>query len=100
VAEVTVAPEVTGYIVDLARATRAAGGVELGVSPRGSTALLAAARAWAWLSARDYVTPDDVKTVAKPAWRHRLLLRAEAQLEGTSADGVLDAVLGAVPVPR
>jgi MoxR-like ATPase len=52
------------------------------------------------LSARDFVTPDDVKTVAKPAWRHRLQLRAEAQLEGSTADGVLDAVLSAVPVPR
>ena len=100
VATVTVSPEVAGYVVDLARATRAASGVELGVSPRGSTALLAAARAWAWLSARDFVTPDDVKTVAKPAWRHRLQLRAEAQLEGSTADGVLDAVLSAVPVPR
>ena len=100
VATVTVSPEVAGYVVDLARATRAASGVELGVSPRGSTALLAAARAWAWLSARDFVTPDDVKTVARPAWRHRLQLRAEAQLEGSTADGVLDAVLSAVPVPR
>jgi MoxR-like ATPase len=100
VATVTISSEVAGYVVDLARATRAASGVELGVSPRGSTALLAAARAWAWLSARDFVTPDDVKTVAKPAWRHRLQLRAEAQLEGSTADGVLDAVLSAVPVPR
>ena len=100
VATVTISSEVAGYVVDLARATRSASGVELGVSPRGSTALLAAARAWAWLSARDFVTPDDVKTVAKPAWRHRLQLRAEAQLEGSTADGVLDAVLSAVPVPR
>ena len=68
--------------------------------PRGSTALLATARAWAWLSARDFVTPDDVKIVAKPTWRHRLQLRAEAQLEGTSTDGVLDSVLSSVPVPR
>jgi MoxR-like ATPase len=62
--------------------------------------LLATSRAWAWLSARDFVTPDDVKIIAKPTWRHRLQLRAEAQLEGTSADGVLDAVLSSVPVPR
>ena len=74
--------------------------VQLGVSPRGSTALLATARAWAWLSARDFVTPDDVKIIAKPTWRHRLQLRAEAQLEGTSPDGVLDSVLSSVPVPR
>ena len=100
VATVRVAPEVAGYVVDLARATRNVPSVQLGVSPRGSTALLATARAWAWLSARDFVTPDDVKTIAKPTWRHRLQLRAEAQLEGTSADGVLDSVLSSVPVPR
>ena len=100
VAAVTVAPDVIGYVVDLARATREVTSVQLGVSPRGSTALLATARAWAWLSARDFVTPDDVKVVAKPTWRHRLQLRAEAQLEGVSADSILDAVLSTVPVPR
>ncbi len=100
VSTVTVAPEIAGYVVDLARATRQVPSVQLGVSPRGSTALLATARAWAWLSARDFVTPDDVKVIAKPTWRHRLQLRAEAELEGTSADGILDSVLSAVPVPR
>ena len=100
VATVRVGPEVAGYVVDLARATRNIASVQLGVSPRASTALLATARAWAWLSARDFVTPDDVKIIAKPTWRHRLQLRAEAQLEGTSADGVLDSVLSSVPVPR
>ena len=97
---VTVSPEVIGYVVDLARATRTVTSVQLGVSPRASTALLAAARAWAWLSARDYVTPDDVKVIAKPTWRHRLQLRAEAQLEGVSTDSILDSVLSTVPVPR
>lgn len=58
------------------------------------------ARAWAWLSGRDYVTPDDVKALARPALRHRLELRPEAELEGVTADGVLDGVLGAVQVPR
>ncbi len=100
VAGVRIAPEIAGYVVDLARATRNVPSVQLGVSPRASTALLATSRAWAWLSARDFVTPDDVKIIAKPTWRHRLQLRAEAQLEGTSADGVLDAVLSSVPVPR
>jgi MoxR-like ATPase len=100
VAAVTVAPDVVGYVVDLARATREVSSVQLGVSPRGSTSLLATARAWAWLSARDFVTPDDVKVVAKPTWRHRLQLRAEAQLEGVSADSILDSVLSTVAVPR
>ncbi|NUT51908.1 MAG: AAA family ATPase, partial [Saccharothrix sp.] len=56
----TVAPEVIAYVVDVCRATRQSPAVRLGVSPRGATALLAVARAWAWLSGRDYVTPDDV----------------------------------------
>jgi len=100
VASVAVAPEVLGYIVDIARATRHSPSLRLGVSPRGATALLAAARAWAWLSGRSYVTPDDVKALARPALRHRVSLRAEAELEGVTADGVLDAVLANVPVPR
>ncbi|MFD4672839.1 AAA family ATPase [Lentzea sp. NPDC058450] len=96
----TVAPEVIAYVVDVCRATRQHPAVRLGVSPRGATALLAAARAWAWLSGRDYVTPDDVKSLARPALRHRLELRPEAELEGVTTDGVLDGVLGAVQVPR
>jgi MoxR-like ATPase len=100
VERVTVRPEVIGYVVDVCRATRSAPAVSLGVSPRGATALLAASRAWAWLSGRDYVTPDDVKALAPPALRHRLRLRPEAELDGVTADGVLDGVLAAVPVPR
>ena len=96
----SVAPEVIAYVVDVCRATRESPAVRLGVSPRGATALLAVARAWAWLSGRDYVTPDDVKALARPALRHRLELRPEAELEGVTADGVLDGVLGAVQVPR
>jgi MoxR-like ATPase len=96
----TVAPEVIAYVVDVCRATRQSPAVRLGVSPRGATALLAVARAWAWLAGRDYVTPDDVKALARPALRHRLELRPEAELEGVTADGVLDGVLGAVQVPR
>ena len=97
---VQVAPEVLGYIVDVCRGTRASAALSLGVSPRGATALLAAARAWAWLSGRDYVIPDDVKALSRPVLRHRVQLRAEAELEGTTPDAVLDAVLAAVAVPR
>jgi MoxR-like ATPase len=97
---VQVAPEVTGYIVDLCRATRQSPSLRLGVSPRGATALQATARAWAWLAGRDFVIPDDVKALARPALRHRIQLRPEAELEGATADGVLDAVLGSIPVPR
>jgi len=97
---VRVAPEVTGYLVDLCRATRQSPSLRLGVSPRGATALQSAARAWAWLAGRDFVIPDDVKALARPALRHRVQLRPEAELEGATADGVIDAVLGSVPVPR
>ena len=97
---VTLAPEVVGYVVDLARATRDSPSLQLGVSPRGATSLMSAARAWAWLSGRDYVTPDDVKALARPALRHRVELRPEAELEGVTPDAVLEGVLAAVPVPR
>jgi len=97
---VQIRPEVIGYVVDLARATRDSPSLQLGVSPRGATALMSAARAWAWLSGRDYVTPDDVKALARPALRHRVELRPEAELEGVTPDAVLDGVLGSVPVPR
>ena len=99
-AEVRVSPEVTAYIVDLCRATRQSPSVRLGVSPRGATALLGASRAWAWLVGRDYVIPDDVKALARPALRHRIQLRPEAELEGATPEGVLDGLLSSVPVPR
>jgi MoxR-like ATPase len=100
VGRLRVSPEITGYIVDLCRATRQSPSLLLGVSPRGATALLATSRSWAWLSGRDYVTPDDVKALARPTLRHRVVLRPEAELDGTSADAVLDGVLASVPVPR
>ncbi|HKT04495.1 MAG TPA: MoxR family ATPase [Rugosimonospora sp.] len=100
VQSVSVADGVMGYIVDLCRATRVSPSLELGASPRGATALLHAAKAWAWLLGREYVTPDDVKALARPTLRHRVRLRAEAQLEGVTADTVLDSVLATVPTPR
>ena len=97
---VSVTEPVLAYVVDLCRATRVSPSLELGASPRGATALLAAAKAWAWLTGRDYVTPDDVKALARPTLRHRVRLRPEAELEGVSTDAVLDAVLATVPTPR
>ncbi|WP_192860252.1 AAA family ATPase [Mycobacterium sp. MS1601] len=99
-ARVLVADEVLGYIVDIVGATRHSPALQLGVSPRGSTALLGTARAWAWLSGRNYITPDDVKAMARPTLRHRIALRPEAELEGATPDGVLDGILASVPVPR
>ena len=98
--EVRVAPEVLGYAVDLCRATRQSPSLQLGVSPRGATALLSTSRAWAWLAGRDYVTPDDVKALAAATLRHRVQLRPEAELEGVTPEGVLDGILSSVPVPR
>jgi MoxR-like ATPase len=92
--------QILAYIVELVRATRAAPSSSLGVSPRGATALLATARAWAWLSGRDFVTPDDVQALARATFRHRIQLRPEAELEGVTVDSVLDAVLASVPAPR
>jgi MoxR-like ATPase len=98
--KVQVADVVLAYIVDLCRATRSAPSLELGASPRGGTAVLNAAKAFAWLTGRGYVTPDDVKAVARPALRHRIRVRHEAELEGSTADAVLEAILATVPTPR
>ncbi|MEU4358431.1 AAA family ATPase [Streptomyces virginiae] len=100
VARVSVSPEIAGYVVDICRATRESPSLVLGVSPRGATALLATARAWAWLTGRDYVTPDDVKALSLPTLRHRVQLRPEAEMEGVTADAVITAILSHVPVPR
>ncbi|HUE90476.1 MoxR family ATPase [Pseudomonas sp.] len=93
-------PAVLGYVVDLATASRQSPSLTLGISPRGSTMLLKAAKAWAWLSGREYVTPDDVKAMALPALRHRVQVRPDVELEGGDADTVLQGILAAVPVPR
>jgi MoxR-like ATPase len=100
VGRVAAVEAILGYVVDLCRATRVSPSLELGASPRGATALLATAKAWAWLAGRDYVTPDDVKAVARATLRHRVRLRPEAELEGVTAEAVLDAVLATVPTPR
>ncbi|MEU4772385.1 MoxR family ATPase [Micromonospora sp. NPDC023644] len=100
VGRVHVAEPLFGYIVDLCRATRNTPALELGASPRGATALLNTAKAWAWLAGRDHVVPDDVKAVARPTLRHRLRLRPEVELEGVGVDAVLDTVLATVPTPR
>jgi MoxR-like ATPase len=100
VRQVLIADEVLGYIVDIVGATRSSPALQLGVSPRGATALLGTARSWAWLSGRSYVTPDDVKAMARSTLRHRVMLRPEAELEGATPDGVLDGILASVPVPR
>jgi MoxR-like ATPase len=100
VAAITVDDRVRDYIVAIVRATRDSPSVSLGASPRGATMVLWAAKAWAWLAGKPFVTPDEVKAVARPTLRHRLQLRPEVELEGGTADGVLNGVLASVPVPR
>jgi MoxR-like ATPase len=100
VRRVQVADEVLAYVVDLSRATRMTPALELGASPRGTIALLAVSKAYAWLNGRDYVIPDDVKAFVVPTLRHRVRLRADAALDGVTVESVLGAVLAAVPAPR
>ena len=99
VAKVGASADVLAYAVDLARATRQSPSVKLGVSPRGSTALLAASKAWAWLNGFDAITPDHVQAMALPVLRHRIQLRPEAELEGVSPDAILRSILQQVQVP-
>ena len=100
VAQLTLDDAVIDYAVRLAAATRSWPGLALGAGPRGSLALVRAARAQAALEGRDFVTPDDVRQIAKPALRHRILLAPELQIEGQDADTVLHAVLARVDAPR
>jgi MoxR-like ATPase len=100
IARVRVDPAVLQYVVAVCRATREHPSLTLGVSPRGATMLLHAAKAWAWLSGRDFLTPDEVKGVARPCLRHRVLVRPELEIEGASADAILDGILATVPTPR
>src|SRR5699024_4652895 len=82
----------------IARAREAIAGISL--APRGATRMLGAARAHAWLSGRNYVTPDDVKALTHMALGHRVILRPEAQMDGLDVAGVLDSILATTEVPR
>jgi MoxR-like ATPase len=97
--KVTVSDEVIAYIQRLAAETRASPSTALGVSPRGAAMMLAVCKAAVWLEGRDFVTPDDVKEWMKPAWRHRIMLRPEVEMEGGRADAVLDGIAERVNVP-
>jgi MoxR-like ATPase len=97
---VRVDPVVLDYAVRVTRATREWPGIAMGAGPRGSLALVRAARAQAVLDGRDFVTPDDLRGIAKPALRHRLSLAPEMQIEGRKIDDVLEALLLKVDAPR
>jgi MoxR-like ATPase len=100
VAETKVDQSVADYLVAIGRATRTMPEVQYGASVRGALGLLHASKAIAAFAGRDYVTPDDVKAVAVPVLRHRIVLKPEAELDGLRADDVVQRILGSVPVPR
>ena len=98
--QVTVTDEVVGYITDLARATREHPLLTLGCSPRASAMLLLAAKTLAALRGKDYLGPDEIQAMAPAAWRHRIILRPEAEVEGQRPDDIIASVIASVPVPR
>lgn len=100
VADVRLTDEVIGYVADLVRATRDSADVDTGASPRAAAMLAVAARARAALDGRDYVIPDDVKLLALPALRHRLVLSPAAEIEGRRVDQVLAGLVERVAAPR
>jgi MoxR-like ATPase len=97
---VTVEDGIMRYITAIAGATRTAGDLALGGSPRASIAMLLAAKAWGAMQGRSYVVPDDVKALVLPIFRHRVLLKPEAEIEGFNADAVMKRLLARVEVPR
>jgi MoxR-like ATPase len=97
--EVHVSSSIGRYMVDLVGATRTRNRVQVGASPRGSLALMKLARAKAALSGRDFVTPDDVKSVAVPALGHRIILRPELWVQDVRGDDVIRECLDTVPTP-
>ena len=94
-----IAPAVKRYMVEIVRQTRQHSEVYLGASPRGSLALFRAGQARAMIQGRDYVLPDDIKALVKPALAHRVILGPAARLSDLSTDQVLDDILNRVPVP-
>lgn len=100
IAKVQVSDEVMAYLLAVIRQTRGAYQVLLGASPRASVSLLRCSKALAALRGRDYVTPDDIKTLSAPVLRHRLILSPESAIEGTRPDDIVSRIVNSVPVPR
>jgi MoxR-like ATPase len=95
-----VEPGVQKYIVEIVRRSRTHPSILYGASPRASVALLLCSKALAAIRGRDFVTPDDIRDIAPPVMRHRLALRAEAELDGATTDAVISDILKTVEVPR
>ncbi|WP_413174037.1 AAA family ATPase [Anabaena azotica] len=100
VKQVKISEAIVDYLLELVRKSRQYPDLALGASPRAAGAWLQTSQASAWLAGRDFVTPDDVKAVASPLLRHRLLLKPEAMLDGLQLDAVIAAIISQVPVPR
>jgi MoxR-like ATPase len=100
VAGITLQDTLIDYIVDVIRATRDHASFDVGASPRAGNMLAASVRAYAVLQGRDFVIPDDVKTLALPALRHRVTLSPSAEIEGLSADKILGEILDQTAAPR
>jgi MoxR-like ATPase len=98
--KVTVSENVLDYMIKIVRKTRDAEAIRFGASTRAGISIGKAAQAWAYLSGRDYVTPDDIKMVCKPALRHRIQLSPHVELEGATVDQIIEELVGSVPVPR
>ncbi len=97
---VLIREELVGYALDVVRATRAHHSVLVGGGPRATQALLLAARAYAVVGGKDFVTPDDIKALALPVLEHRLILRPEYEIEGLTVAEVVESILREIPVPR
>ena len=100
VQQVKVTDNILDYLLEMIERTRQHPDLSLGASPRSAVAWLQAAKANSWLSERDYVTPDDIKAVAAPLLRHRLILQPEAQLDGVEIEHTISSILKQVAVPR
>ncbi|MGD6844502.1 AAA family ATPase [Bacillus infantis] len=97
---VALSNDILDYVMQIVRKTREAESIRFGASTRAAISIGKAGRAWAFLAGRDYVTPDDIKMVSKPALRHRIQLSPNAELEGRTVDQTIDELVGSVPVPR
>jgi MoxR-like ATPase len=98
--DITVREELVAYVVDIVRASRTNESVLVGAGPRATQALLLASRAFAAINGRDFVTPDDVKSMATPVLDHRLVLRPEFEIEGVTVTEVIEKILQQIAVPR
>jgi len=97
--DIIVSDPVREYIADIVRATRDHPAIQFGASPRGSLGLMRAGQAMAALRGRDYVLPDDIKSLARPVLAHRLILKEEDRLRGENPEHILESIIQRIPVP-